>query len=124
MTTVYHDAVMSDEQRRARIYAGDIFVYSPSPASLELVELAREMLVKAFAPHEPEQAQHHMDVAGYAAVLAELKPRFIHHPECKKLLPRMLESLGCVPQETYFDVPRLRTATSDDYLSTGIAYAF
>src|SRR5581483_599991 len=26
--------------------------------------------------------------------------------------------------KTYFDVPRMRTATSDDYLTTGIAYAF
>jgi hypothetical protein len=36
----------------------------------------------------------------------------------------MLAALGCDPQATYFDVPRLRSATSDDYLSTGIAYAF
>ena len=124
MTTVHYDSVLSDEQRRERLYAGDLFVYGPSAASLKLVDLARSMLIEAFAPHDPEHAQYRVEVAKYAEVLGELKPRFIHHPECKKLLPAMLESIGCDPRETYFDVPRLRTATSDEYLSTGIAYAF
>jgi hypothetical protein len=124
MTAVHYDAEMSDEQRRQRLYAGDLFIYSPSRSSLELVELAKTMLRDAFAPHDPENAQYHVPVGKYAELLGVLKPAFIHHPECKKLLPAILESLGCDPDETYFDVPRLRTATSDDYLSTGIAYAF
>jgi hypothetical protein len=53
-----------------------------------------------------------------------LKPRFIHHPESKKLLQGMLRELGCDMEQTYFDVPRMRTSTSNDYLTTGIAYAF
>lgn len=124
MTAVHYDSVMSDEQRRERLYAGDLFVYGPSPGSLKLVALARQMLTEALAPHDPEHAQHHTEVIKYAEILGELKPRFIHHSECKKLLPEILESLGCDSDETYFDVPRLRTATSNDYLSTGIAYAF
>jgi len=124
MTTVHYDSALSDGERRALIYKGDLFVYGPSPASLRLVELARTMLNKAFAPFDAEHAQFHVPVAKYAEVLGELKPRFIHHPECKKLLPEMLAAIGCDPSETFFDVPRLRTATSDDYLSTGIAYAF
>jgi ectoine hydroxylase-related dioxygenase (phytanoyl-CoA dioxygenase family) len=63
-------------------------------------------------------------VEEYARILGELKPRFIHHPECKRLLPKMLELLGCDQEKTYFDVPRMRTSTSDNYLTTGIAYAF
>jgi hypothetical protein len=124
MTAVHYDALIPDEQRRERLYAGDLFVYGPSQASLKLVALARQMLTQAFAPLDPRDAQHHFAVAKYAEILGELKPRFIHHPECKKLLPEMLKSLGCDAEETYFDVPRLRTATSHDYLSTGIAYAF
>ena len=34
------------------------------------------------------------------------------------------DELGCDPEQTYFDVPRMRTATQRDYLTTGIAYAF
>lgn len=124
MTTVHYDSAIGDEQRRELIYAGDLFLYSPSRASLALVELARGMLAEAFGSRDPEQAQYEMPVEDYARLLAELKPRFIHHPDCKRLLPEILAALGCDPEKTYFDVPRLRSATSDDYLSTGIAYAF
>ncbi len=63
-------------------------------------------------------------VTRFAAVLAELKPRFIHHPRSKDLVGQLLVELGCDPSATYFDVPRLRTSTSDGYLDTGISYAF
>ena len=32
--------------------------------------------------------------------------------------------MGCDQADTYFDVPRMRSSTSDDFLTTGIAYAF
>jgi hypothetical protein len=124
MTNVYYDVPISDDRRRHLLYSGDLFVYSPSAASRELVEFARGFIGKAFAPRDPELAQFEMPVAEFAALLGELKPRFIHHPECKRLLPQILESLGCDPEKTYFDVPRLRSSTSGDYLTTGIAYAF
>ncbi|MGH8209313.1 MAG: hypothetical protein ACRETD_04415 [Steroidobacteraceae bacterium] len=124
MTVVHYDARIPDDERRGRLCSGDLFVYSPAPESLELVEFARRMLVDAFAPHDPELAQFSMSVESFASLLGQLKPKFIHHPECKRLLPAILARHGCDPEKTYFDVPRLRSATSDDYLSTGIAYAF
>ncbi len=124
MANVYYDARISDEERRAKLYAGDLFVYSPSSASLALCRLARELAIEAFSPLDPETAQHELPVERYAAILAELKPKFIHHPECKRLIPEILGSAGCSLALSYFDVPRLRTSTSDGYLTTGIAYAF
>lgn len=124
MTAIHLDATMCDEERRRRLYAGELFMYSPTRESLALVEFAREMLEQAFAPHEPEMAQFSTSVEAYAKLLGDLKPRFIHHPECKQLLPALLARHGCDPQKTYFDVPRMRSSTSDEYLTTGIAYAF
>jgi len=124
MVNIYYDARLSDDERREHIYRGDLFVYSPTAESLALTGLAREMLAQAFGEFDPQLAQHQMPVHEFAQLLAALKPRFIHHPECKRLLARILEGLGCDALQTYFDVPRLRSATSDDYLSTGIAYAF
>ena len=124
MTAVYVDAGVGDEFRRQRLYAGDLFVYSPTPGSLELCELARSLLREAFGGRDPETAQHAFPVARYAEILAELKPRFIHHPRAKRGIRQLLGDLGCSLEQTFFDVPRLRTATSDDYLSSGIAYAF
>jgi hypothetical protein len=124
MTAVHFDRTMEDGTRRSLLYAGDLFVYSPTASSLALVALARELLDEGFGGRDPQLAQYDYDVAAYAQILARLKPAFIHHPECKRLIPGLLAELGCDTDLTYFDVPRLRTSTSDDYLTTGIAYAF
>src|ERR1700754_4685579 len=118
------DARMSDEQRRAALYAGSVLVYSPRKASLELCEFARQMIREAFPGLDPELAQRDMPVERYAAILEQLKPKFIHHPESKRLIRELLTDLGCDPATTYFDVPRMRSSTSDGYLTTGISYAF
>jgi hypothetical protein len=124
MGAIYFDDGRGDEFRRGEIYRGAVFVYSPRPAALALCALARELLREAFQPRDPELSQHELPVERYAEILAELKPRFIHHPECKRLIPALLEELGCDAARTYFDVPRLRSSTSGGYLTTGIAYAF
>lgn len=124
MTTIHHGSLLSDPQRRALLYAGDLFLYEPTPTSRRLVEFAQCMVDAAFAPLEPQLAQFELPVARYAQILAQLKPAFIHHAECKRLLPELLAELGCDPERTYFDVPRLRSVTSHGYLTTGIAYDF
>ena len=124
MNTVYFDSSDSEQTRRHNLYAGQIYVYSPTKAGEELCAFARELCEAAFAPYEPQSAQHRLHVEDYVAILRELKPKFIHHPECKRIIPKLLEELGCELSHTYFDVPRLRTACSGDYLSSGLAYAF
>jgi hypothetical protein len=124
MNTVFFDLAASDEIRRARLYEGQLLVYGPRPSSLALCDFAREMSEEAFAPLDPVEAQHHLPVERFAAILAELKPKFIHHPKSKQLIQKLLQEMGCDLEKTYFDVPRLRTSTHDGYLSTGISYAF
>ena len=59
-SSVYIDPELSDEERRQRLYAGDIVVLSPTPATRALVSLARAMLEEAFAPHDPRTVHNHM----------------------------------------------------------------
>jgi hypothetical protein len=124
MNTVYSNSPMDDEARRQQLYEGQLFVYSATPASLALIEFARELISEAFGSQDPETAQYEMPVEEFAKLLADLKPRFIHHPGSKERIQALLQELGCDLDKTYFDVPRMRTATSDEYLTTGIAYAF
>lgn len=124
MNTVYVDSPADDLKRRNALYAGQLFVYSPRPSTEALCALGREMAEEAFAPHHPTVAQYHMPVEQYAAVLADLKPRFIHHPRAKQLIQALLADLGCDRDQTYFDVPRMRSATAEGYLTAGLAYAF
>jgi hypothetical protein len=124
MTAVYVDSTLDEQERRNRLYEGDLFVFSPSPSAARLAQLAQDMSEEAFAPHDPEVAQESMPAERYVEVLADLKPRFIHHRRAKELIGGMLGELGCDINRTYFDVPRLRTMAHGEYLNAGLAYQF
>lgn len=124
MSNVLFDSTDNEQVRRNRLYAGDIYVYSPMESTMELCSLADKLSREAFQPYHPATAQHDLPVEKYVEILKRLKPAFIHHPECKRIIPKILSDLGCSVEHTYFDVPRLRTACANDYLSTGMAYAF
>jgi hypothetical protein len=113
---------MDDGARRRRLYAGDVFVYSPRPGTIALAGFARELIEEAFAPLDPQQAQHSLPVERFVEIMAPLKPRFIHHPRTQQLVLALLEEIGVDLGKTYFDVPRMRVATSDNYLNAGVAY--
>ena len=121
---IYVDSKMTDDARRQELYRGSLFVYAPSPSALELCQFARDMVEDAFRPLDPLTLQESMPVEKCVEVLAALKPQFIHHPKAKECIQGMLADLGCDLGKTYFDVPRMRTAFSGDYLKSGIAYAF
>jgi hypothetical protein len=124
VNSIFLDSAASDEIRRQRVYEGQLFVYGPRPSSLALCNFAREMAEEAFKPLDPREAQHDLPVERFAAILAELKPKFIHHPKSKQLIQALLSEVGCDLAKTYFDVPRLRTSTHAGYLTSGISYAF
>ncbi len=124
MSTIYFDATVNDDVRREHLYNGQLFVFSPCPSAIAFCEFARQMVEEAFAPLDPRTAQHSLPIEAYVEILAKLKPAFIHHPKSKQFIQDILKETGCDLRKTYFDVPRLRTATSDGYLTSGIAYAF
>ena len=69
---------MDDDERRRALYDGQIFVYSPTPNTRALSELARELAERAFAPLDPRSAQHELSVEQFIEVLQKLKPEFGH----------------------------------------------
>lgn len=115
---------LDDGARRSELYRGAIFVLSPCTGSLKLCQLAQTLIEEAFHPFDCRKAHESLPVEKCVAILAELKPRFIHHPAAKEHIREMLSQSGCDLERTYFDVPRLRTAFPREYLSSGIAYAF
>jgi hypothetical protein len=124
MPTIYLDSRVNDENRRLQLYAGDLFAFSAGESATKLCELARSLSEAAFAPHDPQVAQESMPAERYVEILAELKPKFIHHPRAKELIAGLLSELGCDIERTYFDVPRLRTMAHGEYLKAGLAYQF
>ena len=124
MGSVFFDPVIADDERRTRLYAGDIFILSGTVGTHALVDLARKMLDEAFAPYDPRRIHEKKNAYEVAAILGKLKPQFIHHPACKKIIPQIMREHGVDLEKLYFDVPRLRTAYPSHFLSSGIAYAF
>jgi hypothetical protein len=121
---IHVDSKLTDGERRKELYRGAIFVQSPSRNALRLCRLAQEMIEEAFRPLDPMKIHDQMPAEKCAEVLATLKPKFIHHPLSKQYIQGMLTEVGCDLSQTYFDVPRMRTAFPGDYLKSGIAYAF
>ena len=124
MGSVFVDSTIADAERRTRLYAGDIFIFSPSQGTRALIDLARQMLEDAFAPYDPRTIHERKTPEQVAAILGKLKPEFIHHPECKRIIPQIMLEHGVDPASLYFDVPRMRSAYPSHFLSSGIAYAF
>jgi hypothetical protein len=121
---IFVDSKLNDGERRKQLYSGAIFLHSPCSSALKLCQLARDLVEEAVKPLDPRKLQDAMTAEQTAAILSELKPRFIHHPKSKEFIREMLAELACDLDKTYFDVPRLRTAFPGDYLKSGIAYAF
>src|SRR5580700_7740271 len=118
---IFLDSKMDENRRRQELYRGSVLVYSPSPSATKLCEFARELIEAAFHPHNPLKIHETLPVEECVKILADLKPKFIHHPVSKQLIQGMLTERGCDLEKTYFDVPRLRTAFPSDYLTSGIA---
>jgi hypothetical protein len=121
---IFFDSAVGDSPRRAALYEGSLFIYSPIPAAQEFCRFAQELIQSALHPYNPLTVHRELPVEKCVEVLAKLKPEFIHHPRSKELIQRLLAAQGCDLDQTYFDVPRLRTAFPGDYLAAGIAYAF
>jgi hypothetical protein len=124
MSSAFFDSEVTDEERRTRLYAGDIFIFSPTDGTRALINLARKMLEEAFSPYDPRTIHERETPEEVATILGRLKPNFIHHPDCKRLIPQIMREQGVDPERLYFDVPRMRSAYPSHFLSSGIAYAF
>jgi hypothetical protein len=114
----------SDEERRQRIYAGEVFCIPPRATVQALTDFGHEMIADAFGNHDPLTAHQDLAVEEYVAILKTLKPSFTHHPTSKTLLHDILIDLGADPTKTYFDVPKLRVVPPAAYLSSGLGYNY
>lgn len=124
MINIHHDSTVDDEARRGLLFAGDLLIYPRRPATAALCDHAIGMATEAFAPHGPESAQFALGVEDFAARAGALKTRFTNDLRTKELVRAALDDLGCDLDQTYFDVPRLRIVPSDNYLTSGVSYAY
>ncbi len=114
----------TDETRRQRVFDGDILIYNGLPGLIALCEHARSMIREAFAPHDPEKAQYALSVDEFIKRAGPLKSSFTNGQRTKQLMQQFVLAFGSDPMSTYFDLPRLRVVPSDDFLTSGVSYAY
>lgn len=124
MVNIHVDPSFDDEERRWRLFAGDVIVYTGVPEVAAFAAFTRDLIGEVFAPHEPRLVHESRSPDELAEILIDFKPAFIHHPESIAHVRRITSVLGASDDSTYADVPKLRTAFPQGGLSTGIAKAF
>ena len=124
MGTILVNSAVSDADRRALLYDGAIFYFTPRRPVEALVNHAWDHIRASFDGLDPLTAQDAMSVEQFVERLAGLKPKFTHSLRAKELLREMLVDFGCDPETTYFDLPKLRIVTHSGYLTAGLGYAY
>jgi hypothetical protein len=124
MVNVHIDPAFDDDERRKRLFGGDVLVYTHVPEIAAFAAYTREMITELFAPHDPLTIDTVHSPEELADMLIEFKPRWIHDPRSMEHVRTIARALGCAPEKIHADVPKLRTAFPQGGLSTGIAYAF
>ena len=114
---------IDDKKRRELIFDGDFILNSKTKPLQNITNHANELINAAFG-NDPEKAQFNMPVEEFVKVAGALKTQFTNAQKTKELIREILVEFGQDPSKSYFDVPRLRIVTSDNYLSAGVGYAY
>ena len=123
ITPIYVNGRLADDQRRARIFDGGIFLYSAPAASLPIVEWARSLIHEAFT-EDVRRAHTKLAIEEFVKRAGPLKSKFTNDATTKRLCQELITAMGCDPEMTYFDPPRLRVAPPGGYLTTGVSYSY
>ena len=124
MITLYWNREIDDDTRRASLFSGNLYLYNNFSASVALADHAKQLIADAFAGHDPERAQFEMSVQDFIGRVGPLKAEFTNGQRTKELCQDFAVALGCDPELTYFDLPRLRVIPSGDFLTSGVSYNY
>lgn len=119
MNTVFFDSTVNDDVRRWNLYNGDIFVFSPCEASIALCKFCPRHGSGGIRHIEPRKKRS----TGYRLKSMRLSLPSLNRHSSTTRVQKLLGEMKCDLKKAHFDVPRMRTSPSGDYLTTGIAYA-
>ena len=124
MVPILVDSTTDEASRRRELYDGSLFFFGARDAVRALCDHAWEMIVEAFDPLDPTEAQSELPVEEFVGIIGPLKTRFTNDEGSKARLHDVLAEFGCDVEQTYFDVPKLRIVSHSNYLTAGVGYAY
>jgi hypothetical protein len=124
MVTIYLNRDIDEPTRRESIYGGDFHMVTGKPEALKLVDWARELIGDAFGDADPQTAQFDLSVDDFIERVSPLKSTFVNHENTKTLCRELIIAMGVDPEDTYFDLPRMRVIPHEGFLDTGVSYNY
>jgi hypothetical protein len=121
LSAIYFDSTSTANERRTRLFKGDILVFAARRSTSALCCFARRLIEKSFGSGDPRTAQQRVSTQEFTSVISKLKPEFAHHPAIDGYMRDIFEEFGCDLSKVYYDVPKMRFSTSDGYLTKGLA---
>src|SRR3954468_19259467 len=86
MAIIGVDGSVPEGERRARVFAGEIFCLPPSDTVAAFCDFAWDLIERAFGGLDPSEAHTELAVDEYVKILGPLKTTFTHHEQSKRLL--------------------------------------
>ena len=123
MNIIRFNPKADDLQRRDLIFDGNFILYSKRKSLENITEYAKSLITSAFGK-DAEKAQYSMDVTEFVKIAGALKTEFTNSAKTKELIKDILSEFNIDLTKTYFDVPRMRIVTSDNFLTAGVGYAY
>lgn len=107
-----YDMLPSDELAK-KVFAGEVVILRALDPLHRLIDWARNALEEAFAPHDPRDAENHMDVASFNRIMNGVAKQFREDPDVSALYQAMFEALGYEAETTFEDIRKLRRSPSN-----------
>lgn len=108
---------ITDTARRRLLFSGNLFVYTPRAATIELGTAAGDVLEKMFGP-DPVDAQQRTSEAEFARLFHQAVEEF--ESVGMELAGHVVADLGCDPATTFIGAVSLSAATGDGFLAHGL----
>src|SRR5262249_18652747 len=100
--SIYLNQHLTDLQRRRRLFAGDIFIFSNLRACSDICQHAMDTLCDVFETDSPETAYLNLPVQEFVRRTEAVKNRFTNGLRSKELLREYAIETGSNPQDYYF----------------------
>lgn len=119
---IQREMPQSNDLLRESLYDGDVFLLPPTEASLRYVEIAKEMLQRAFFDvKDPRQAHREVSPEEFFRRIGAVRRELYLEEAYHKLIFELLEGHGFPPEEVAFDPAKLRTISHDGHKNPAAA---
>lgn len=121
---VLRDAPLGHAARLERLYAGDVFLDAPQPATREVVRFLWRLLTRAYSEGDPREAHLRLPSDEHFGRLTDVRREVLQSPETLFLLREVLQMGGWPLERTYFDLLRVRGVVSGAERNPDTAQAY